>query len=266
MTVITVSAGYDAVFQALKRIYAESEFPAVKAGAIHALAACAVFGDASESEFEEIMDELLEIIESDGVSVDAEDSGEVVAAASQAWGFLATYIDDMEEKTEAAIEAFVEQLESGDTNVQVAAGKNIALLYEKSYTPREAGDDPASDKEDEEGFAIDNSYVKRYDVYRQKKQLEHTLSSLAKISSKGIGKNDRKTLRTNFADVLNTVTEPTRGPQYSNAIDQETGRRYGSRMTIRIHQGGRMVIDKWSKLLRLETLKRVLGAGISTLR
>jgi hypothetical protein len=233
----------------------------VKAVAIHTLGAAAAYGGASEIEIEGIMDDLLEIIESDGEFVGAPDIGEVVAAACEDWGFLATQLDDVEDKTEAAMDAFVEQLQSSDTSVQVAAGENIALLYEKSYTAREADDGPASDEEDEEGYTIDTSFVKRYEVYRQKHQLEHALSQLATESSRRIAKKDRKALHINFADILNTVEYPSRGPRYQKAIDQETGRRYGSRMTVRIHKTGSMKIDKWWKLHRLQALRRILGGG-----
>jgi len=263
LTIITAPSEtvYDGVHQALKHAYADSEFPSVKAVAIHTLGAAAIYGGASDSETEEIMDSLLEIIESDGSSINAEDSGEVVVAACEEWGFLATYLDDLEEKTEDAIEAFVEQLQSSDTSVQVASGENIALLYERSFTPRETDDGPASDEEDEEGYAIDSSQVKRYEAYRQKNQLQHTLSQLATESSKRIAKKDRKALHVNFADILNTVEHPSRGPRYQKAIDQETGRRYGSRMTVRIHKTGSMKIDKWWKLHRLQALRRILGGG-----
>jgi len=263
LTLITTPSEtiYDAIFQPLKRTYKHSESNSVKAVAIHTLATAAIYGSASDSEIEEIMDDFLEIIESDGNSIEAADSGEVVAAACEEWGFLATYIDDMEDKTETVMDAFVEQLESSDTSVQVAAGENIALLYEKSYTAREADDGPASDEEDEEGYAIDSSFVKLYEVYRQKGQLEHTLSQLANASSKSIAKKDRKALHINFADILNTVEHPSRGPRYQKAIDQETGKRYGSRMTVRIHKTGSMKIDKWWKLHRLQALRRVLGGG-----
>ncbi|KAG9243352.1 interferon-related developmental regulator-domain-containing protein [Calycina marina] len=263
LTLLTVPSEhmYDGVYQTIKRTYADSESPAVKAVAIHALAAAAIYGGASDSEIEDIMDAMLEIVESDGSSVEAADSGEVVAAACEAWGFLATSIDDMEDKTELAMDAFVDQLESSNTAVQIAAGENIALLFEKSFTEREADDGPASDEEDEEGLPIDSSYVKRYEVYRQKAQLEHTLSQLANESSRRIAKKDRKTLHTNFADILNTVEHPSRGPRYQKAIDQETGKRYGSRMVVRIHKTGSMRIDKWWKLHRLQALRRVLGGG-----
>jgi hypothetical protein len=252
---------YDALRQPLKNTYTDSEYPSVKAVAIHSLGAAAIYGGAADTEIEEIMEELLQIIESDGSSIGAEDSAEVVAAACEEWGFLATYIDDLEEKTEAAMDAFVEQLESNNTSVQVAAGENIALLYEKSYSAREAEDGPASEEEDEEGYAIDSSMVKRYEVYRQKNQLEHALSQLARESSRRIAKKDRKALHANFADILNTVEHPSRGPRYQKAIDQETGKRYGSRMVVRIHKHGSMKIDRWWKLQRLQALRRVLGGG-----
>lgn len=263
LSIITVPSEtvYDSIFQTLKRTYADSESLAVKAVAIHTLSAAAIFGGASDSEIAEIMDDLLEIVESDGSSIEAADSGEVVAAACEAWGFLATSIDDMEEKTETAMDAFVEQLESSDVSVQVAAGENIALLFEKSYTARETDDGPASDEEDEEGFPIDSSFVKRYEVYRQKDQLKHTLSQLASESSRRIAKKDRKVLHSNFSDILNTVEYPSRGPRYQNAINEETGRRYGSRMVVRIHKTGSMKIDTWWKLHRLQALRRVLGGG-----
>ncbi|TVY35794.1 Uncharacterized protein LOCC1_G007890 [Lachnellula occidentalis] len=264
LTLITVPSEtvYDALSQTLKKSYTDSEFPSVKAIAIHTLSAAAIYGGASDNEVEEILDDLLEIIESDGVSVNAEDNGDVVAAACEAWGFLATSIDDMEEKTEAAMDAFVEQLESSDVAVQIAAGENIALLYEKSYTQRETEDGPPIDKEDEEGYPIDNSHVKRYEVYRQKHQLEHLLSQLANESSRRVAKKNRKLLHTNFADILNTVQHPTRGPRYQKAIDQETGRRYGSRLTVRISNAGYMEINKWWKLHTLQALRRFLGGGI----
>jgi hypothetical protein len=263
LTIITTPSEtvYDAIYQALKNAYAHSEYHSAKTAAIHTLGAAAIYGGASDTEIEDIMDDFLEIIESDGESVEAGDSGEVVAAACEEWGFLATSIDDVEDKTEAAMDAFVEQLQSSDTSVQVAAGENIALLYEKSYTAREADDGPASDEEDEEGYPIDSSVVKRYEVYRRKDQLEYTLSRLATESSKRIAKKDRKALHVNFADILNSVQHPSRGPRYQKAIDQETGRRYGSRMTVRIHKTGSMKIDKWWKWHRLQALRRFLGGG-----
>ncbi len=263
LSLITVPSetAYESLFQALKRSYTTSESHVVKAAAIHALGAATIFGGASDAEIEDLMDAFLDIIDSDGSSIKAEDSADVVTAACEEWGFLATFVEDLEEKTEAAMEAFVEQLESTDLPVQVSAGENIALLYEKSYTVREADDGAASEEEDDEGHPIDTAMVKRYDVYRQSLQLKHTLAQLANESSRHIAKKDRKTLHVNFSDILNTVEFPSRGPRYQKAIDSDTGRRYGSRLTVRIHKTGSMKIDKWWKLHRLQALRRLLGGG-----
>lgn len=207
------------------------------------------------------MDEFLQIVETDGAYIDAEDSGEVVTAACEEWGFLATYLDNLQEKSEAAMEAFAGQLDSIDVSVQVSAGENIALLYERSFTPREADDEPASDEDVDEAHPDDQNLVKRYEVYRQTAQLKNTLSRLARESSKRIAKKDRKTLHVNFSDILNTVEHPSRGPRYQNAINSETGRRYGSRLTVRIQKFGSMKIDRWWKLHRLQALRRLLGGG-----
>ncbi|KAF7896429.1 hypothetical protein EAF00_006443 [Botryotinia globosa] len=253
---------YEDIFRSLKQAYQRSEHVTVKVAAIRAIAALATYGGASETEITDIMDEFLEIVESDGNSVDAPDSPEVVTAACEEWGSLATFVDDLEEKSEAAMEAFVDQLESSSTSVQIAAGENIAIIYEKSYTPRES-DDPEASGVDEHGFPLDVSQVKRYEPWRQRHQLEHTLGELAKASSKYISKKDRKTLHATFGDVLATVKYPVRGPRYSTAIDQN-GHLLGSRMFVRIHKSGVMKIDKWWKLHRLQSLRRVLGGGFMT--
>jgi hypothetical protein len=237
----------------------------VKVGAIHALGTAAFFGGASEEEQEDVMTYLLEIVESDGLSVDAHDEGSVVIASLEEWGLLATDIEDMEAATEAAIEAFVDQLESADSGVQIAAGENIALLYEKSYTPLEDDEDLSEevDSEDDEPTTGDKM-VKRYAVWRRQDQLIHTLDELANISTRKISKRDRKTLHSSFADIRNSVEKPTRGPKYSTALDQETGRTYGGgRMKVRINRTVEVRIDKWWKLQRLNALRRVLQGGFT---
>lgn len=205
----------------------------------------------------------LEIVESDGLSVEAHDEGSVVIAALEEWGLLATEIDDLEEATEAAIEAFVDQLQSSDAGVQIAAGENIALLYEKSYTPREDDEEHSDEESDDEEADHGQKMVKRYDVYRRQDQLLHSLDELATVSTRRISKKDRKTLHSNFADIRNSVEKPTRGPKYSTALDQETGRTYGGRMRVKINRSVEVRIDKWWKLQRLNALRRVLQGGFT---
>lgn len=252
----------------LKGIITDSESTLVKTAAIHTLSMIASFGGAGDDELEDIMTLLLEIIESDGAYISATDSAEVVNAALTEWGFLATQIDDLEDVSTPAIDAFMEQLSSTDTDVQIAAGENIALLYEKSYTEAESDEEASgSDADEDDEAAPDDSgskLIKRYAAYRNQPQLMSRLESLAKISSKKLSKRDRRSLHTNFADILHSVEHPTRGPRYSTAIDQERGVRYGSRLVIRVGRSSTMKINRWWKLLTLKALRRALQGGFVT--
>ena len=209
---------------------------------------------------------LLEIISSDGNSISAPDEPGPVSAALEEWGVLATLIDDLSADSEEAMEYFLEQLESSDHGVQIAAGENIALLYEKSYTPPEE-DETFSDS-DEDNLITDPdastrapALVKRYSPYHRTDQVLHTLQTLASLSARNLSKKDKKSLHANFADILSSVENPMRGPRYQNAINCETGRAYGSRMAVRIRGEGMMRIDQWWKMMRLKGLRRVLQGG-----
>lgn len=268
VTILTIDSDdiYDSVADQLKRTITNSESLQTKIGAVHALGTAAFFGGTSEDELDDVMAFFLEIVESDGLSVDAHDEGSIVIAALEEWGLLATGVDDLEEATEAAVEAFVEQLDSADAGVQIAAGEDIALLYEKSYTPREDDEEFSDDDSDDEERPTNHGekMIKRYNVYRRQDQLLHTLDELANISSRRVSKKDRKTLHSNFADIRNSVEKPTRGPKYSTALDQETGRTYGGgRMKVKINRSVEVRIDKWWKLQRLNALRRVLQAGFT---
>jgi len=267
-TIVTLDTGdvYEDVSVELKRAI-QSESAEIQVNAIHCLGLAASLGGAGEDEIRDIMTLLLEIIETDGVSVDAQDNGSIVTAALENWGLLATDLDDLQEETEAAIEAFVDQLESSDAGVQIAAGENIALLYEKSFTTQEEGEEIEQgplDEDHPEYVKGGEKLVQRYQVYRNRDKLLATLDELATVSSRRISKKDRKTLHSSFTDVRNSVEKPFRGPGYSTAIDQETGRVYGGgRMKIRINKNLELRIDKWWKLLRLTALRRALQGGFA---
>ena len=259
---------YDAVANPIKSAISDSQHPTVKVAAIHAMSIATFYGGASTEETEEIMDLFLEIVSSDGASIEEPDNVDIVTAALEEWGFLATQLDDMEDATEPAMDTFVDQLDSSEARVQIAAGENIALLFEKSYTEAESDDEsPDSDEEEEmrrAGGGRGPRMIKRYTVYRQQHNLTRQLSELTRASSKRTSKKDRKALHTAFADVLHTVEKPTRGPRYSTALDED-GREYGSRMRVAVGRGGeRMLIDTWWKLARLQGLKRLLQGGFLT--
>lgn len=265
VTIITLNSDniYDSVSTQLKRSISNSESVQIKMNAIHALGTAAFFGGASEEEAEDIMAFFLEIIESDGLSIEAHDEGSVVIAALEEWGLLATEVDDMEMATEAAMEAFADQLESSDSGVQIAAGENIALLFEKSYTPLEDDEELSEEgaNSDEDGSSDSVKLVKRYTVYRRKDQLMHTLDELATVSTRKISKKDRKSMHHSFVDVKNSVERPTIGPRYSMALDSVTGRPYGSRWKIRINRNVVLTINRWWKLMRLNAVRRIVQGG-----
>ncbi|KKZ62099.1 hypothetical protein EMCG_03393 [[Emmonsia] crescens] len=275
---------YDQMASVLRRTITDSPSLPIKAAAIHSLGACTFFGGAGEDEILEQMNFLLEIVSSDGHYANAGDNADVVTAALEEWGFLATEVEDLEHESEDAIEAFAEQLESSESSVQIAAGENIALLYEKSYTPLEDGETIEEGEEEEEenefseeegsSFLSDdedhNSHnhgprlIKRYNAYHNTPRIINQVDALAHVSGRHINKKSKRSLHSNFASILNTISNPRRGPQYSKAIDNETYRQYGSRKTVKIHQDGFMKLDRWWKWLRLAALRRLLRWGFVT--
>ncbi|KAJ5372174.1 Armadillo-like helical [Penicillium concentricum] len=263
------STVYENTEPLLTRTVRDSTSPLVKTAAIHCLGACTIFGGAGEDGILEQMGFLLDIIASDGQSIDATDDPTIVTAALQQWGFLATEVDDFEEESEEAVQIFMDQLDSSDSNVQIAAGENIALLYEKSYTPEEEEEDEESADSDEDSDEHEHDatsgpkLVKRYNAYHNTPELESQLQNLATIHGKQISKRDKKSLHSNFASILTTVENPRRGPRYNTAIDQNTNRHYGSTLTVKIGRHGVMTIDRWWKWLRLNALRRILQGGFS---
>ncbi|KAL1962755.1 hypothetical protein VTN77DRAFT_9209 [Rasamsonia byssochlamydoides] len=258
---------YENVEPLLTRTIRNSTSNLVKAAAIHCLGSCTFFGGAGEDDHLEQMNFFLDIIASDGHSIDAADDAGSVTAALQEWGFLATEIDDLEGESEEAIETFIDQLESSDPGVQIAAGENIALLYEKSYTPQEDDEEDEGHSDDDDASVLSAGdpdgpkLVKRYNAYHNTPQLERILQSLATVSGKRISKKDKRSLHSNFASILTTVENPRRGPMYSTAIDQGTNQHYGSKYTVKIGQEGVMNIDRWWKWIRLAALRRILQGG-----
>jgi hypothetical protein len=270
LTIVTEPSDeiFDAVVASLKRTITDSASLPTKVAAIRTLSCTTFYGGASIAEVEDTLEFFLEITESDGHSIGAPDDPAVVAAAIEEWGFLCTQLEEVEELTETAMDAFVEQLDSSEPSVQIAAGENIALLFEKSFSEAAEDEDVSSAEDDpEEEPLTDEKIIKmvqRYEPYRRVDLLKATLSELASVSSKRLSKKDRKNLHSNFSDILHSVENPTKGPRYQTSVSQETGRKYGSRLTVRVHKTGSMSINKWWKLHRLQALRRILAGGFLT--
>src|SRR5947209_17138938 len=121
--------------EALQRVINDHQHLPVKTAAIHALAVVTFFTDVSTEGVESVLDYYHEIIENDGHTIGAGDDPGVVTAAIEEWGFLVTLLDDAEDVTESSMPAFVDQLDSTEISVQVAAGEVIALLFETGHRP-----------------------------------------------------------------------------------------------------------------------------------
>ncbi|KAI1292552.1 interferon-related developmental regulator-domain-containing protein [Xylaria venustula] len=258
MTIISTQSEsfYDHIYPSLKGLCQDSDEESIKVEAIEAMSIVTMCGGGSMTAAEELLDFLLEIVESDGHSIEAGDNGPVVAAALTAWGFVASNLDDLQEQSDQALEAFTEQLDSTDVDVQVAAGTNIALIFEA-----------AREYEDETEEASNLQYDQHKLVQR--------MTALVRESSKSVSKKDRKHLHASFNSVL-TSLEHGKGPGYSTArrmaSNPHTGgskmdfgeeyREYGYREKIRIHNIS-MVIDTWSLSARVQMLRSVLGAGLA---
>ncbi|KAI1113945.1 interferon-related developmental regulator-domain-containing protein [Nemania sp. NC0429] len=258
MTILSTESDnfYDHVYPSLKGLCQDSGEELLKTQAIEAMGIVTMCGGGSVVAAEELLDFLVEIVESDGDSVGAGDNGPVVAAALNAWGFVASNLEDIQGQSEQALEAFTEQLDSTDVDVQVAAGGNIAFIFEAA---REYND------ETEETWDL------QYDQHR----LVQRMTALVRESSKTVSKKDRKHLHASFNSVL-TSLEHGKGPGYSTArrmasnphtggtrmdFDEEY-REYGYREKVRIHNIS-MVIDTWSLSARVNMLRSVLGGGLA---
>ncbi|KIW88975.1 uncharacterized protein Z519_10459 [Cladophialophora bantiana CBS 173.52] len=261
LTAITFADGsiYDTVAPSLKRTISDSRSTSVKAAAIYTIGICISFGGAGDEEILDVMTFLLEIASSDGAFVDADDSAEVVTAALNTYGFLATQVEDVEQESEDAIATFLDQLDADDIKVQVSAGENIALLYEKCYTPREEDDESSSSDEEiipEDELPHDRPHVrsylvKRYNPYHNTHEVMDKVTALASLSTKSMNRRDKKALHQSFASIALTVQDPRLGLQSNNA----------SKMVVRVHREGEMRVDKWWKLMRLNAIRRLLGGG-----
>jgi hypothetical protein len=256
---------YETVSPFLKRSISDSPSSVVKAAAIYSLGICLSFGGAGEEEMAEMMTFLLEIASSDGTFVGADDNADVVAAALNTYGFLATQVEDVQEESEDAVAAFLDQLDADDVRVQVAAGEAIALLYEKSYTPREEDESVSSSSSspseyedgqetesyEREGKRIGSGLIKRYNAYHNTSEVVDKVTALASLSTKSMGRRDKKLLHQAFASIALTVQHPEVGLQANSA----------SKMMVRIHREGEMRVDKWWKLMRLNAIRRLLAGG-----
>ncbi|ROW10003.1 hypothetical protein VPNG_06569 [Cytospora leucostoma] len=242
----------------LKSACEEDDAEEVKTAAIYALAVAAMYGDGSTEAAEDMMQYMIDIIESDGHTIDAPDAAPVVVAALKSWGFMAAHLDDLSDQSEQAMEAFVEQLDSSDAYVQTSAGDNIALLFENAHNLEEGTGEKVNFK---------------YDP----KRLAQQMRDISK-GSKSMSKRDRRHLKSDFNSIA-TGLERGKGPGYSTAgwaasnphtggsmIESSHGgdvNEFGYRQTIFVGKE-KLTIDSWGLSAKVDFLKVVLAGGFPT--
>lgn len=242
---------------ALKSVVEEDgEEEEVKVAGLYTLAAAAMYGDGSHEAAEDMLQYMIEIVESDGHTIAAPDQADVVVAALKSWGFIAAHLENLSDQTEQSMEAFVEQLDSTDANVQTSAGTNIALLFE---TAREV--------EEETGERVNFQY--------DPQRLAQQMRDISK-GSKSVSKRDRRLLKSDFSSIA-TGLERGKGPGYSTAgrplMNPNKGRsfvggadadddfnEFGYRETIFVGKE-KMTIDSWALSAKVEYLRLVLAGG-----
>ncbi|KAJ0119311.1 hypothetical protein N8I77_001993 [Diaporthe amygdali] len=248
----------DQYVTSLKSACEEDDAEEVKTAALYALAVAAMYGDGSTEAAEDMMQYMIEIIESDGHTVGAPDAADVVVAALRSWGFMAAHLEDLSDQSEQAMDAFVEQLDSTDAYVQTSAGNNIALLFESANEFEESSGEKMNFK---------------YDPKRLAQQMRE-----ASRGSKSMSKRDRRHLKSDFNSIA-TGLERGKGPGYStagwaasnphtggNAVVSSHGgdvTEFGYRQTISVGKD-KLTIDSWALSAKVDFLRTVLAGGFPT--
>ena len=242
----------------LKSACEEDAAEEVKTAALYALAVATMYGDGSTEAAEDMMQYMIDIIESDGHTVDAPDVAPVVVAALKSWGFMAAHLEDLSDQSEQAMEAFVEQLDSSDAYVQTSAGDNIALLFENAHDMEEATGEKVNFKYDPKRLAQQMRDISR--------------------GSKSMSKRDRRHLKSDFNSIA-TGLERGKGPGYSTAGWATSNPHTGGSMVESSHGGDvnefgyrqtifvgteRLTIDSWALSAKVDFLKIVLAGGFPT--
>lgn len=246
---------YDGASRALRQILLDDDDDACRVWALHALAMSVLYGGGAEEAALETMEYFVDIIQSDGESVEAHDNAAVVSAALLAWGFVAAHVDDYADYADSAIDAFTDQLDSGDVEVQSNAAMCVALIYESSK-------------------AHETETGKPFDLQYDPQRLVGRIAELARLSAKSVSRRSRRDLREALVSVV-TSLERGVGPYYSTAlympekdervpVAQRTddGRaEYGYRYKLRL-QNRAAKVDTWSLYFRVAMMKLIFRGGL----
>lgn len=246
---------FEGASKALKQIVLDDDDDGCQVWAIYALSMTVLYGGGLEESALELMEYFVDIVQTDGESIEAHDNATVVAAALLGWAFIAGHVDDFSDYADTAIDAFADQLDSTDVEIQSNAAGCIALIYEASRNHEEETGKP---------------FQLQYDPQR----LVGRLSEMAKISAKSVSRRDRRDLRESLLSVV-TSLERSVGPYYSTALyipekddhvpaaqRTDDGRaEYGYRYKLRLGNHTARVVT-WSLYFRVTMLKVIFRGGL----
>ncbi|KAK9370637.1 interferon-related developmental regulator-domain-containing protein [Lipomyces kononenkoae] len=229
---------YTGTMSILKNLIFSVDDAATKVACLFALGSVVFFSTAAgEEESVNILEFILDIIMSDGSSIQAADDEKAVTAAIQVFGFIASTLDDALEISQSALPALVDQLESSQVSVRMASGQVIALLYERyaedigNYhlvdsseeddnavspglsrgSPDSEDDNVKSDDESIEATPLPvrpqpkRSPSSLPTLYYDVDQLIYLLTQLSTSSTKRLAKSSRRVQHSMFRDILETV-------------------------------------------------------------
>jgi hypothetical protein len=241
--------------KALKQIIMDEDDDDCRVWAMYALCMTVLYGGGVEEAALELMEYFVEIVQTDGESVQAHDNGVVVVAALEGWAFVASHVADYSEYADLAIDAFVDQLDSGELEVQSHAAQCIALIYESSRNHEEETGEP---------------FQLPYDP----KRLSERIGQLSKLSAKSVSRKGRRDLRETLVSVVTSLDRGV-GPYYSTALyipekgtqvppgqmTEDGQAEYGYRGKLRLGTASAR-ITSWSLLSRLNTMKAIFKGGL----
>lgn len=242
--------------QTIRQIVMDDDDDDCRVFGLYALCFAVLYGGGGEEDAQTILDYLADIVQTDGESIEAHDNALLVAAALQGWAFVASHVEDMSDPAFVAIDAFVDQLESGDVHVQSHAAACIALIFEASRL-----------HEHDTGAPFQLPY--------DPKQLAGRINEITKQVSKSVSKKDRRGLRETLNSVV-TSLERGVGPGYSTAgftpeyregkpsgkVNEDGVVEFGYRLKLRL--GNHVaIINSWSLLSRVDMMKLLFGGYLS---
>mmetsp|Transcript_32749 Transcript_32749/g.42020 ORF Transcript_32749/g.42020 Transcript_32749/m.42020 type:complete len:452 (-) Transcript_32749:665-2020(-) len=234
---------FQRIRQKLERIVTRSMDEEARTAALHALTIGCFICSSVDHDTMELLDLLVDLLQgtSQGEIIDEE----MIPAALEGWGLLATTASEVHMKEVAApslVPICMEHLDSPSVAVRLAAGEVLALIYEATH-PKEPEPDPDDwrnqrfEEEEEEPEEEDPMMVELWE------KVVGVLGRLKAESSKRMSKRDRKEQRSVFRDI------------HASIVDGETPEE-----TISF-PGGSVTVTSWAKFVQVNALRRACHGG-----